>query len=395
MRSKHMVSGGSKNEQGVRPPAHEDEAARLRATIEAQSVRAVAGEGASEKASESAKKRGGWVFSAALVILFLIGAAFALYPAYTNLYNEYCNARIASEYDQTIGQIDPQTLERELARAKEYNKHHTMNVLTDPFAGIVQGAQANGASGVADEETDAVDALGSDASVGAQADAAGDQVGFSQASDNETITADTDGAAEVAKAHEEYMSLLNITGDGVMGFIDVPKIDQRLAVYHGTDVEVLEKGIGHLSGTSLPVGGTGSHCVLSGHRGLPTAKLFSDLDQMEVGDRFYLHVLGEVFAYEVDDIRVVKPEQTSALAIQPGQDLVTLVTCTPYGVNTHRLLLQGHRVDYSPPEVTESVASWLANFSRGTLIFAAVMSAVILLAFVVFVRRILDRKERA
>ncbi len=387
MRSRHAASRGSdpllKNERGVRPPAHADEAARLRATIEAQSVRAVAGEGASEEASEPAKKGGGWVFSAALVILFLIGAAFALYPAYTNLYNEYCNARIASEYDQTIGQIDPQTLERELARAKEYNRHHTMNVLTDPFAGIVQGAQANGAGADANADGEA------------QADAAGDQSGFSQSSEGETATANIDGAAEVARAHEEYMSLLNITGDGVMGFIDVPKIDQRLAVYHGTDVEVLEKGIGHLSGTSLPVGGTGSHCVLSGHRGLPTAKLFSDLDQMEVGDRFYLHVLGEVFAYEVDDIWVVKPEQTSALAIQPGQDLVTLVTCTPYGVNTHRMLLRGHRVDYSPPEVTESIASWLANFSRGTLIFAAVMSAVILLAFVVFVRRILGRKERA
>lgn len=148
----------------------------------------------------------------------------------------------------------------------------------------------------------------------------------------------------VEAENEEYNSLLNVNGSGVMGYIDIPKIKIKLPVYHGTSTEVLQTSIGHLTGTSLPVGGEGSHCVLSGHRGLPSAKLFSDLDKLMEGDVFTLSILNETYTYEVDQIRVVLPTDLSELKIFPGQDLCTLVTCTPYGVNSHRLLVRGHRV---------------------------------------------------
>ena len=143
---------------------------------------------------------------------------------------------------------------------------------------------------------------------------------------------------------EEYRSLLNINRSGIMGYIDIPKIHIKLPVYHGISDKVLQTSIGHLPETSLPVGGAGSHCVLSGHRGLPSAKLFSELDKLVEGDVFTISVLNETYSYQVDRIRVVKPTELSELKILPGEDLCTLVTCTPYGVNTHRLLVRGHRV---------------------------------------------------
>ena len=143
----------------------------------------------------------------------------------------------------------------------------------------------------------------------------------------------------------EYNSLLSIDGSGIMGYIDLPKINVKLPIYHGTSEKVLQTSIGHLEETSLPVGGRGSHCVLSGHRGLPSAKLFSDLDKVAEGDIFTLSVLNETYTYEVDQIRVVVPSDLSELKIVPGRDLCTLVTCTPYGINTHRLLVRGHRTE--------------------------------------------------
>lgn len=143
----------------------------------------------------------------------------------------------------------------------------------------------------------------------------------------------------------EYESLLNITGNGIMGYIEIPRIDVTMPLYHGTEADVLQIAIGHLDWTSLPVGGEGSHCVVSGHRGLPSARLFTDLDQLEKGDLFLFRVLDEVLTYEVDQIKVVEPRETDDLLIVPGQDLCTLVTCTPYGINSHRMLVRGHRVD--------------------------------------------------
>lgn len=142
-----------------------------------------------------------------------------------------------------------------------------------------------------------------------------------------------------------YESLLNVIGNGIMGSIEIPSIGCNLPIYHGVDESVLQVAIGHLEWTSLPVGGESTHCVLSGHRGLPSARLFTDLDQLQVGDTFMLHILDETLTYEVDQILIVLPYETDALLIEEGKDLCTLVTCTPYGVNSHRLLVRGHRVE--------------------------------------------------
>lgn len=143
----------------------------------------------------------------------------------------------------------------------------------------------------------------------------------------------------------EYEALLNIAGSGVMGYIEIPELKVSLPVYHGVDEGVLQIAVGHIPGTSLPTGGKGTHSVLSGHRGLPSAKLFTNLDQMREGDTFMLRILDETLTYEVDQILIVEPHEVAALSIDPDEDYCTLVTCTPYGINTHRLLVRGHRVE--------------------------------------------------
>lgn len=144
---------------------------------------------------------------------------------------------------------------------------------------------------------------------------------------------------------EIYNSILSVDDNGMMGYITIPELRLKLAIYHGVDESVLQVGIGHIEGSSLPVGGEGTHCVLSGHRGLPSAKLFTDIDKLVIGDVFMLHVYDEMLTYEVDQILIVEPEDYSALAIEEGEDYCTLITCTPYGINTHRLLIRGHRVE--------------------------------------------------
>lgn len=144
---------------------------------------------------------------------------------------------------------------------------------------------------------------------------------------------------------EEYESLLDVSGNGILGYIEIPKIKVSLPIYHGTDEAILQIAVGHIEGSSLPVGGPGTHCVLSGHRGLPSAKLFTNLDELVVGDEFVIRVLDETLTYQVDQIRIVEPSDLSDLEIEEGKDLCTLVTCTPYGINTHRLLVRGHRVE--------------------------------------------------
>lgn len=145
----------------------------------------------------------------------------------------------------------------------------------------------------------------------------------------------------------EYEQLLNVIGTGMMGYIEIPSIQSSLAIYHGTSDAVLQIAVGHLEWSSLPVGGESTHCALSAHRGLPSAKLFTDLDQVEIGDTFMLRILDEIFTYEVDQILVVEPHETESLLIEEGKDYCTLVTCTPYAINTHRLLVRGHRIENS------------------------------------------------
>lgn len=146
-----------------------------------------------------------------------------------------------------------------------------------------------------------------------------------------------------------YETLLNLNGDGVMGYIEIPRLELKLSIGHGTEEDVLQRMVGHIEGSSLPVGGESTHAVLSAHRGLPTAKLFSDLDLMQIGDRFTIHTLNQTLTYQVDQITVILPEEIEALAIEPGGDYVTLMTCTPYAVNTHRLLVRGVRVEEAAP----------------------------------------------
>ena len=180
----------------------------------------------------------------------------------------------------------------------------------------------------------------------------------------------------VQAAAESYDDLLNLHGSGLMGYVEIPKIDVNLPIYHGTSEEVLQKGIGHLVGSSLPIGGEGFHSVLTGHSGLAGKQLFSDLEQLALGDRFYLHVFGETLAYEVTEINRVLPHETELLTAVAGEDLCTLVTCTPYGVNSHRLLVRGSRVPFENV-IVETVtktskepvrSTWKENYLQGLVI---------------------------
>jgi sortase A len=178
----------------------------------------------------------------------------------------------------------------------------------------------------------------------------------------------------------EYESILDPTGTGIMGYIEIENIGVHLPIYHRTTESVLQVGIGHLEGTSFPTGTVGTHTVLSGHRGLPSSKLFSDLDQMIVGDTFLLHIMDKTFAYQVDQIKIVLPEETNDLAIADDKEYVTLVTCTPYGVNTHRMLVRAKRVDYSeeskiivPSDASRYGALWVAPFIAAPLLFTALL----------------------
>ena len=232
-----------------------------------------------------------------IVIIFLAGLSLLLYPFVANQWNNYRQKQLISGYEQVVSDKEAAEgidYDAERKKAEDYNEALLPCVLPDSFA-----------------------------------------------------------LAESSGVDPVYMNTLNIAGDEMMGSVEIPKINIKIPIYHTTEEDVLNKGAGHLEGSSLPVGGANTHAVISAHRGLPSASLFTDLDQMKVGDHFLLHVLDETLCYEVDKISVVKPEDTSALAVEDGQDLVTLLTCTPYGVNTERLLVRGHRVPYVEEEVKE------------------------------------------
>ena len=180
----------------------------------------------------------------------------------------------------------------------------------------------------------------------------------------------------------EYNSLLNVSGTGIMGYVEIPKINVILPIYHGTDESVLQVAIGHIEGSSLPVGGAGTHAVISGHRGLLSAKLFTDLDKLVEGDTFSLRVLNEVYTYEVDSIHIVEPEDLSNLDIEADKDYCTLVTCTPYGVNTHRLLVRGHRIENEEAATAVKITADAVQIDP-VLIAPAVAGPMLLILFVV------------
>lgn len=222
------------------------------------------------------KKRSNYL----LLVGFLIGLGFLLYPTASDYYNSLHQSRAVADYSAQVSNLKEDEYQELLQQANLYNQ---------------KLAQRSTMSFVLSEQE-----------------------------------------------NEEYQALLNVTQ--VMSYIEIPSIRCVLPVYHGTSDAVLEAGVGHIAGSSLPVGGESTHCVLSGHRGLPSAKLFSDLDKLIEGDIFVLKTLNETLTYEVDQIRIVEPEDVSELGIVPGKDYCTLVTCTPYGINTHRLLVRGHRI---------------------------------------------------
>ena len=217
-------------------------------------------------------------------LIFIAGLGIFLYPSVSNYINSRNQSRAISNYEEMVNNISEEDYSKMWSEAKAYNEELAKKALNFDLS---------------DEE------------------------------------------------REEYNRILNVSGTGIIGYIEIENIGVNLPIYHGTDESVLQVGIGHLEGTSFPTGTKSTHAVLSGHRGLPSSKLFSDLDQMIVGDTFLLHILDQTFAYQIDKINIVLPEETNDLAIVDNEEFVTLVTCTPYGVNTHRMLVRGKRVDYS------------------------------------------------
>jgi sortase A len=206
---------------------------------------------------------------------------------------------------------------------------------------------------------------------------------------NAALDAGTFSQEALLSAAQNYYDRLNVGADGIMGYVEIPKISVYLPIYHGTEAETLDVGIGHLLGSSLPVGGMGTHTVLTGHSGMAREKMFSDLDQLKTGDVFYLHVLGQTLAYEVDQIKIVLPENTDYLGTEPEADYCTLVTCTPFGVNTHRLLVRGHRVAYEEDTETEqttttetAASTWTQQYIKGVIAGLGIVAGVTVVAIV-------------
>ena len=282
-----------------------------------------------EEIEEMKKKWMSRLMTLLIVVVFVAGLSFLLYPTVSNLWNQAHQSRAIATYTEQVEKLDDSSNKEMLKAARKYNKE---------------------------------------------------------------LLKKADHWKLSKKDKKKYESLLDVSGTGIMGYIEIPKIDCSLPIYHGTDEGALQIAIGHLEGSSLPVGGKSSHCVLSGHRGLPSARLFTDLDQMEEGDTFILNILGHKLAYEVDQIKVVLPEEMSDLEIQEGKDLCTLVTCTPYGINTHRLLVRGHRVKYVETKVQEQKEVAKSKTDIRPVIAGAAAGVLVLFIIIFAARR--RRKHR-
>ena len=266
-----------------------------------------------------------------IILIFLVGLGFISYPTVSNLWNQAHQSRAIATYSKQVEKLDDSENKKMLKAARKYNK---------------------------------------------------------------SLLKKSDHWKLSKKDKKKYESLLDVSGTGIMGYIEVPKIDCSLPIYHGTDEGALQIAIGYLEGSSLPVGGKSTHCVLSGHRGLPSARLFTDLDQMEEGDIFILNILGRKLAYEVDQIKVVLPEEMSDLEIEEGKDLCTLVTCTPYGINTHRLLVRGHRTEYVEKKVEEEQKEVQTKKTDIRLMIAGGAGVLILLIIIIVIVIKRRRKRR-
>lgn len=269
------------------------------------------------------------------LLVLLVAFAVLLYPTYSRYLNEKNGSKVVSEYDEKSVKLSHAEKEQMLADARAYNQEMLGNIdLIDPFSQT-------------EPEVD-----------------------------------------------ERYESLLNVEGSGMMGYVKIPKINVELPIYHGTSESVLQAGVGHFQGTSLPVGGDSTHTVLTGHRGLPDKTLFTNMDKMEVGDIFYIKVLDATLAYEVDQILTVLPEDTEALSIVSGQDYATLVTCTPFAINTHRLLVRGHRIPYEEANKKEPDTEIKPELSFTTKVLIVTIIVIFIGLVGAIIYYIRDRKRR-
>lgn len=251
-----------------------------------------------------------------LILVFLAGLSLLLYPTVSDYWNSLHQTRVISEYAEQVAELDDDRYEQLWLDAENYNR---------------------------------------------------------------SLPEKTDRYRMSEREVEEYERLLNVSGNGVIGYIEIPAIGCSLPIYHGTDEAVLQVGVGHMEGTSLPTGGIGTHAVISGHRGLPSARLFTDLDRLMEGDTFTLYVLDETLTYEVDQIRIVEPQEMELLEIDPDEDYCTLVTCTPYGINTQRLLVRGHRAENAALTGTVRVTADAMQIEPALIASVAAVSILILL----------------
>ena len=274
-------------------------------------------------------------------LLFLVGLGIMIYPTVSNQWNTYRQNKLISNYEKIVDDMSDEDFSQEQQNAQAFNETISGN----------------------------------------------------------NVFADVFGEKPKDSENSEYNRVLNMNNDGIMGYISIPEINIKLAIYHGTSDDVLQTGVGHINGSKLPIGGESTHCVLAAHRGLPSAELFTDIDQLQTGDKFYLHILDKVLAYEVDQIlpMVDKDDHQTlqnALSITEGQDYVSLFTCTPYGVNSHRLIVRGHRVEYNGEEdVKQSVGDRMLESIKNYYMLILVLGLSITILVIIIMRYVFNKKK--
>ena len=274
-------------------------------------------------------------------LLFLVGLGIMIYPTVSNQWNTYRQNKLISNYEKIVDDMSDEDFSQEWQNAQAFNETISGN----------------------------------------------------------NVFADVFGEKSKDSENSEYNRVLNVNNNGIMGYNSIPEINIKLAIYHGTSDDVLQTGVGHINGSKLPIGGESTHCVLAAHRGLPSAELFTDIDQLQTGDKFYLHILDKVLAYEVDQIlpMVDKDDHQTlqnALSITEDQDYVSLFTCTPYGVNSHRLIVRGHRVEYNGEEdVKQSVGDRMLESIKNYYMLILVLGLSITILVIIIMRYVFNKKK--
>lgn len=275
-------------------------------------------------------------------LLFLVGFGVLVYPTVSNQWNTYRQSQLITNYEEAVGEMKEEDFSKEWEIAKSFNQKLVEN----------------------------------------------------------NIYADAFGSDSFDIKETEYWNVLNLSGDGVMGYLSIPKINVKISIYHGTGDDVLQTGAGHLNGSKLPIGGESTHSILAAHRGLPSARLFTDIDQMQKGDMFYIHVLDEILAYQVDQILDMVDKDdvealSEALMIEEGKDQVSLFTCTPYGVNSHRLIVRGTRVPYNGEEEVEvSLPETMLQSVQNYYMIYLVLGLAVTFLVIIIMRFLLNRKNK-